>query len=112
MFHKRLITHLPTAELDDDNVKSFPVQGRIIVQRCGLDGEQVHEVYIDAQDASWEEQSGDLISRGSFATVTSALEDLSNSGITTVHLTGALARDNGEVSRYIVFMILRRPFVS
>ena len=33
----------------------------------------MHEVFVDLVDAQWDEQSGTLTSRGSFATVEAAL---------------------------------------
>uniref|UniRef100_A0A0G4I0G9 Starch synthase n=1 Tax=Chromera velia CCMP2878 TaxID=1169474 RepID=A0A0G4I0G9_9ALVE len=83
-------------DFDDNIVKSFPVQGRFIVQRQGLEEEQLHEVFIDQHQARWEQQSGEIIARGTFASVAASLNDWKERGITTVYLMGALARDNGE----------------
>jgi glycogen synthase len=55
----------------------------------------MHEVFVDLVDARWDEHSGVLISRGSFATVEAALPSFRAQGITTLYLMGALERDNG-----------------
>eukprot|EP00918_Siedleckia_nematoides_P032279 GHVU01069866.1.p2 GENE.GHVU01069866.1~~GHVU01069866.1.p2 ORF type:complete len:124 (-),score=35.74 GHVU01069866.1:394-765(-) len=58
---------------------------------------QIHEVFVDQHGAKWDSSTGQLANRGNFATVAASLEKLGASGITSVYLLGALARDNGGV---------------
>eukprot|EP00918_Siedleckia_nematoides_P032278 GHVU01069865.1.p1 GENE.GHVU01069865.1~~GHVU01069865.1.p1 ORF type:complete len:995 (-),score=230.83 GHVU01069865.1:8-2992(-) len=84
-------------DIYNDATRSYPLQGRVIVQKRGLESEQIHEVFVDQHGAKWDSSTGQLANRGNFATVAASLEKLGASGITSVYLLGALARDNGGV---------------
>lgn len=78
-----------------DNI--YPTQGRFIVQSANFRTRQVCEVFVDEIEAKWS-KDGSLEKRGSFASVRNIIHELKakDSKISTLHLVGALARDNGK----------------
>eukprot|EP01054_Gregarina_sp_Poly1_P002856 Gregarina_sp_Poly_1__2855@NODE_1798_length_3309_cov_273_995065_g302_i2_p1_GENE_NODE_1798_length_3309_cov_273_995065_g302_i2NODE_1798_length_3309_cov_273_995065_g302_i2_p1_ORF_typecomplete_len755_score95_61_NODE_1798_length_3309_cov_273_995065_g302_i29583222 len=81
-----------------DDFKTLPLQGRFIVHPRDARKEQIHELVVDQYGARFA-PDGKLLERGSFAKVSQDLALHKEQGVSTVFLSGALARDNGE-ARY------------
>lgn len=75
--------------------RTFPLQGRFVVQPRNAADEQVHEIFIDQHGIQLDSETGRVNQRGTFASVTASLSQLRDSGITTVYLMGVLSRDHG-----------------
>jgi len=71
------------------------LQGRFIVHPENLRDLQIHEIFIDFQDAEFDMTSGEYTKRGNFGIVKKSLKDRYSSGINCVYLMGVLERDNG-----------------
>lgn len=74
---------------------THPIQGRFIVHPGEIKNLQIHEIFIDFQDAKFDVHSGRILQRGSFASVKSSLKSRYSSGINCLYLMGALERDTG-----------------
>lgn len=77
------------------SINTYPIQGRFIVHPAETRDLQVHEIFIDFQDARFDVHSGVIIERGSFETVKKSLKSRYASGINCLYLMGALERDTG-----------------
>ena len=75
--------------------KSRPVQGRFIVHPESSRSLQIHEVFVDFQEAMPDPSSGKLMRRGNFLKVKDNMKRYRESGINCMYLMGALERDNG-----------------
>lgn len=75
--------------------KSKPVQGRFIVHPECARALQIHEVYVDFQEAVPDPTSGKLVRRGNFLKVRDNMKRYRDSGINCMYLMGAFERDNG-----------------
>jgi len=92
-----------TASFSDENQKdiraaiekSRPVQGRFIVHPEFGRSLQIHEVFVDFQEAMTDPVSGKLVRRGNFLKVKENMKRYRDSGINCMYLMGALERDNG-----------------
>ena len=71
------------------------LQGRFIAHPAKVRDLQIHEIFIDFQDAEYDLTSGEYTKRGSFTTVRKSLQERYTSGINCLYLMGALERDNG-----------------
>ena len=71
------------------------LQGRFIVHPENIRDLQIHEIFIDFQDAEYDMNSGEYTKRGTFTTVKKSLSDRYSSGINCLYLMGVLERDNG-----------------
>jgi len=78
------------------DVETVPVQGRFIVHPSEVRDLQVHEIFIDFQDAKFDVKTGAIQERGNFQTVKESLKERASSGINCLYLMGALERDNGK----------------
>lgn len=72
-----------------------PIQGRFIVHPGDVKDLQIHEVFIDFQDAHFDINTGKFLERGSFLAVKKSLKERYQNGINCVYLMGALERDTG-----------------
>jgi starch synthase len=77
------------------SVNTSPVQGRFIVHPAEVKNLQIHEIFIDFQDAKFDVHSGRILQRGTFSSVKSSLRSRYASGINCLYLMGALERDTG-----------------
>lgn len=68
------------------------LRGRFIVHPAGMKESSIIEVPVEEVGAKWEEQSGDLKSRGSFDSVLNLLPEFKMNGASAVYLMGALER--------------------
>lgn len=75
--------------------KSRPVQGRFIIHPEYARSLQIHEVFVDFQEAVPDPTSGKLVRRGNFLKVKDNMKRYRDSGINCMYLMGALERDNG-----------------
>lgn len=75
--------------------KSKPIQGRFIIHPEFTRGLQVHEVFVDFQEAMPDPASGKLMRRGNFLKVKDNMKRYRDSGINCMYLMGVLERDNG-----------------
>lgn len=75
--------------------KSKPIQGRFIVHPEFSRSLQIHEVFVDFQEAMPDPTSGKLIRRGNFFKVKDNMKRYRDSGINCMYLMGVLERDNG-----------------
>ena len=71
------------------------LQGRFIVHPGDVRDLQIHEIFIDLQDAAYDLDTDDLKRRGNFETVRKSLKPRYQSGVNCLYLMGALERDNG-----------------
>lgn len=76
-------------------INTFPVQGRFIVHPQETRDLQIHEIFIDFQDAKFDVHSGRILQRGTFTSVKNSLKSRFTSGINCLYLMGALERDTG-----------------
>jgi starch synthase len=76
-------------------LRTFPVQGRFIVHPSDVRDLQMHELFVDFQDAEFDYNTNQYIKRGSFKDVTASLKGRFSSGINCLYVMGALERDNG-----------------
>ena len=77
------------------SIHTFPIQGRFIVHPSDTRNLQIHEIFIDFQDAKFDVHSGKIVERGSFESVKKSLKSRFTSGINCLYLMGALERDTG-----------------
>jgi glycogen synthase len=75
--------------------QTFPVQGRFIVHPPETKDLQIHEVFIDFQDAHIDPKTGVIKERGNFKSVRDSLAERYSSGINCLYLMGVFERDNG-----------------
>jgi starch synthase len=75
-------------------LQTRPVQGRFIVHPRHVRDLQVHEVFVDLENAHCDE-SGNITKRGNFEDVMHKLQYYKDLGINCIYLMGALERDNG-----------------
>ncbi|PFH35371.1 hypothetical protein BESB_062580 [Besnoitia besnoiti] len=75
----------------------IPLQGRVVVLPKDSRQLQLHEVFVDAHEAQWDEETGKVTQRGNFACVAEALPTLANAGVTATLVTGAMERDCGDM---------------
>lgn len=78
------------------NNSVVPIQGRFIVHPEDTRNLQIHEIFIDFQDAKFDVQTGKIVERGSFKSVKTSLKSRFASGINCLYLMGALERDTGS----------------
>ena len=71
------------------------LQGRFIVHPGDVRNLQIHEIFIDLQDAVFDLETDDLKRRGNFETVRRSIQERYASGVNCLYLMGALERDNG-----------------
>lgn len=77
---------------DQEDFDLIPCQGRFIVHYDGVRNTVMHEVFIDHQDAKFEDNK--VKKRGTFAHVQKSLDSYSKKGYNTLYLMGVLERDN------------------
>jgi len=91
-FYDWSLTPASAALLPSNVLDPRRARGRFIVQPAGLRTASIFEVPVDSVDATWDESTGELQSRGSFETVVPLLPELKLRGFTGVYLFGALER--------------------
>ncbi|CAG9314556.1 unnamed protein product [Blepharisma stoltei] len=79
----------------NSDVNLNPIQGRFIVHPGDVKDLQIHEIFIDFQDAQFDTNTGKIIERGTFESVTNSLRERYSNGINCCYLMGALERDTG-----------------
>jgi len=78
-----------------NSIDTTPLQGRFIVHPADTKDLQIHEIFIDFQDANFDVSTGEIKERGNFRTVKNSLKERYSTGINCLYLMGALERDNG-----------------
>mmetsp|Transcript_10675 Transcript_10675/g.20783 ORF Transcript_10675/g.20783 Transcript_10675/m.20783 type:complete len:639 (-) Transcript_10675:55-1971(-) len=76
-------------------LRTFPVQGRFIVHPADVRDLQMHELFVDFQDAEFDYNTNQYIRRGTFRDITASLRERFSSGINCLYVMGALERDTG-----------------
>lgn len=76
-------------------LRTFPIQGRFIVHPGDVRDLQMHELFVDFQDAEFDYNTNQYIKRGSFKDITASLRERFASGINCLYVMGALERDTG-----------------
>ncbi len=76
-----------------------PYQGRFIVHP-DVRSDCIHESWPDLEDAKWHRTTGELVQRGSFATVRANLDKYKQHGVSCLYLLGVVERDPLDVSNH------------
>ncbi len=79
------------------STQTFPVQGRFIVHPRDVKDMQIHEIFVDFQDAQIDSKTGVITERGSFLKVKNSIKDRYATGINCLYLMGVFERDNGQM---------------
>ena len=68
------------------------IQGRVIVHPK-MREELVHEIWVELEGCEWDKNTGNIIKKGTFASVTKNIPEYKRRyGITTIYIMGALDR--------------------